>query len=277
MSARTMLMERIPAGVVRGVDRLANTGWPYAVVALHRVPASAGARDDELSYPAAQFEELCRYWRDHCEILNLDCLLARLAHRERAAHACLSITFDDGYADNAEVAAPILDRLSLSATFFVATAAIGSDCRFPWDAGLQERPRLMSWAQVRELHAAGFGIGSHTVSHARLAQVRGDALKSELADSRQRIERELGEPCLDLAYPFGGAGDCDFTARQAVQAAGYRCCLSCHGGLIAPADSPFRLRRIAVSPRHHATPRAWARQYGRARWEHRRRTESAGW
>ena len=33
----------------------------------------------------------------------------------------LSITFDDGYANNATVAAPILKRLGLHATFFIAT------------------------------------------------------------------------------------------------------------------------------------------------------------
>jgi len=247
---------------------------PYAIVAFHRVPPTA-APGDELSFPAPAFAALCRYWRDHCEILNLDCLLARLARQDPAAHPCLTITFDDGYADNAEVAAPILDKLGLSATFFIATAAIGAENRFPWDA-LPVAPRLMNWEQVRALHRAGFGIGSHTASHARLSQVRGVELKRELEESRWRLEAELGEPVRDFAYPFGGPGDCDFVARQAVQAAGYRCCLSCHGGLVAPSDSPFRLNRISVSPRYHATPRAWARHYFRARWRHRRAAAAAG-
>ncbi|HWG38881.1 MAG TPA: polysaccharide deacetylase family protein [Terriglobales bacterium] len=252
---------------------------PYAIVAFHRVP-QASANSDELSFPAPAFADLCRYWHDHFEILNLDCLLARLAHRDPAAHACLTITFDDGYADNAEVAAPILDRLGLSATFFVATGAVGTQQCFPWDAALPAPPKLMAWNQVGELHRAGFGIGSHTVTHARVSAVRGSELERELQDSRRRLESELGEPVRDFAYPFGGPGDCDFVARQAVQQAGYRCCLSCHGGLIAPTDSPFRLHRISISPRYHATPRAWARQYLRARWHHRygaAQAAASGW
>jgi peptidoglycan/xylan/chitin deacetylase (PgdA/CDA1 family) len=40
------------------------------------------------------------------------------------------ITFDDGYADNFEVAFPILKRLNIPATFFVSTAYVGSDGLF---------------------------------------------------------------------------------------------------------------------------------------------------
>ncbi|HUX66052.1 MAG TPA: polysaccharide deacetylase family protein [Terriglobales bacterium] len=268
------LARRVPPPALRALDRLRGAPWPYSIVAFHRI---GGGAVHELDYPAAGLEALGRYWRDHYEILTLDCLLARLAHRDAATHPCLTITFDDGYADNAEVAAPILDRLNLSATFFVTTAVIGTRARFAWDAGLAQAPRLMTWAQVRELRAAGFGVGSHTATHARLAGLRGAELHYELVASRQRLQQELGEPVEDFAYPFGGAHDCDAAAREAVRRAGYRCCLSCHGGGVAAADSPFHLRRISISPRHHATPQAWARTYTRLRWAAARADGRAHW
>jgi peptidoglycan/xylan/chitin deacetylase (PgdA/CDA1 family) len=40
----------------------------------------------------------------------------------------LAITFDDGYADNEALAAPVLKRLGLTATFFVSTGFLGSGC-----------------------------------------------------------------------------------------------------------------------------------------------------
>jgi len=257
------LVRRLPEPVYRALGALCPSPWPYAIVAFHRI-ADWG---DELSYPPTAFDALCRYWRDHYELLTLDCLLARLAQGDVSDHPCLTVTFDDGYADNAEVAAGILDRYGIPATFFVTTGAIGTTQCFPWDAGLSETPRMMSWNQVRGLHAAGFRIGSHTVHHVRMSATAPAVLEAELSASRQRLEAELGEAVYDFAYPFGGITDCGLEGRTAVQRAGYRCCCSCHGGLVAATDSPFHLNRVSVSPRYHPTPQAWARAYARLRWQ----------
>ena len=250
----------------RAVDVLQGAPWPYCVAAFHRV--WDGSRD-ELSYPPALFTELCRYWRDHYEVLSLDRLLTRLAHRDPCSHATIAITFDDGYADNAEIAAPLLDALDLPATFFVTTGYIGTERRFPWDAALPVRPPMMSWTQVRELHQTGFRIGSHTVSHPRLSALAGAELDLELRNSKQRLEAELGEEIVDFAFPFGQPSDCGAAAAEAVKRAGYRCCLACAGGLIDAGDSPFALRRVCVSPNFHATPSAWVRYFAGQRWRFR--------
>lgn len=55
------------------------------------------------------------------------------ARRPRAA-----LTFDDGYADNAELVAPLLESLGLPATYFLTTAPLGTDAGGPaaeywWD------------------------------------------------------------------------------------------------------------------------------------------------
>jgi peptidoglycan/xylan/chitin deacetylase (PgdA/CDA1 family) len=51
----------------------------------------------------------------------------------RPSADALAITFDDGYACNAAVAAPILARHDAPATFFLTTGHIGSDREFWWD------------------------------------------------------------------------------------------------------------------------------------------------
>jgi peptidoglycan/xylan/chitin deacetylase (PgdA/CDA1 family) len=69
---------------------------------------------------AAQFDEICCWLRAWFQVLPLEEAVQRLAQDSLPARA-LAITFDDGYADNYQVAMPILQRHGLCATFYVAT------------------------------------------------------------------------------------------------------------------------------------------------------------
>ena len=69
---------------------------------------------------AARFDRMCNWLARWFVVLPLDEAVQRLKAGTLPARA-LSITFDDGYADNAEVAAPILRRHGLCASFFIAT------------------------------------------------------------------------------------------------------------------------------------------------------------
>jgi peptidoglycan/xylan/chitin deacetylase (PgdA/CDA1 family) len=67
--------------------------------------------------------------RDVMSLAEFGTLLAARRLPKRAT----AITFDDGYACNARVAAPILHAHRLPATFFLTTGAIGSELEFWWD------------------------------------------------------------------------------------------------------------------------------------------------
>jgi peptidoglycan/xylan/chitin deacetylase (PgdA/CDA1 family) len=62
---------------------------------------------------------ICR----HFNVLGLRDAVSRLAEKTLPAGAAC-ITFDDGYADNHALAAPVLEEAGVPATFFVATEAI---------------------------------------------------------------------------------------------------------------------------------------------------------
>ena len=89
------------------------------VLAYHRVlpvadPMLPGAID------AHGFERHMALLAHEFNVLPLTEASERLARGALPARA-VSVTFDDGYADNEEVALPILERFGLCATFFVAT------------------------------------------------------------------------------------------------------------------------------------------------------------
>lgn len=87
---------------------------------FHRVLA----RPDPLfpDIPDAQrFASLMRRLRAWFNIVPLSEAVERLFSGSLPARA-LAITFDDGYADNEAIAAPLLRELGLTATFFVATS-----------------------------------------------------------------------------------------------------------------------------------------------------------
>jgi peptidoglycan/xylan/chitin deacetylase (PgdA/CDA1 family) len=67
-----------------------------------------------------RFDELCGWLAAWFRVLPLDEAVQRLATGSLAERA-LCITFDDGYADNHDIALPILQAHGLTATFFIAS------------------------------------------------------------------------------------------------------------------------------------------------------------
>lgn len=69
---------------------------------------------------AADFDRICGWLAQWCRVLPLDEAVAGLATGRLPDRAAV-ITFDDGYADNHDVALPILQRHGISATFYIAS------------------------------------------------------------------------------------------------------------------------------------------------------------
>ena len=89
------------------------------ILIFHRVLATADPLQPDTP-DAARFDAICCWLKDWFQVLPLDQAVQRLKAGTLPARAA-AITFDDGYADNHDVAMPILLRHGLTATFFVAT------------------------------------------------------------------------------------------------------------------------------------------------------------
>ncbi len=101
---------------------------------------------------AARFDELCGWMRQLFNVLPLDEAVMRLQAGTLPARAAV-ISFDDGYADNHDVAMPILQRHGLTAAFFVSTGYL--DGGLMWNDAIIEAVRTTDRDALRCVDAAG--------------------------------------------------------------------------------------------------------------------------
>jgi peptidoglycan/xylan/chitin deacetylase (PgdA/CDA1 family) len=145
----------------------------------------------------------------------------------------VAITFDDGYLDNLEKAAPILCGLSLPFTVFVTSEFIRSG-----------KAGFLSPAALRALAALpGVQIGAHGASHVALTQCDETSLRNELTRSRYYLEDLIGMPVKTMSYPYGAV---DLRVRMAAAEAGFTLAACSHAGLNKLGRDPLLLCRTEV-------------------------------
>jgi peptidoglycan/xylan/chitin deacetylase (PgdA/CDA1 family) len=88
---------------------------------------------------AERFDNICRWVSRWFNVLSLSTAAQQLREKRLPARP-LVITFDDGYADNHDIALPILQRHGLTASFFVATGFLNGGRM--WNDTLVEAIRL---------------------------------------------------------------------------------------------------------------------------------------
>jgi peptidoglycan/xylan/chitin deacetylase (PgdA/CDA1 family) len=221
-----------------------NFGSVMTIVTFHRV--NDVLPEDGLTCPSAKFESFCHFFMDHFRVVSLSEQVAG-ARAGRSMAGTLAITFDDGYLDNYEVAAPILRKLRLPATFFVTTGFVGSSIVAPWDEGLPTPQSWMNWDQIRSLVSQGFEIGCHSDTHLNLGEASPAEVRSDLRASQAKFQNELGTEARLFAYPFGGPQHISESSRQLIRELGFECCVACHGGTNPPIPDPYDLNRIGIA------------------------------
>ena len=213
------------------------------VVAFHRVNNMTVG--DGLTCSVEMFKRYCSFFSKNFHVVSLRQITENM-ESGASPNGQLAITFDDGYRDNYEYAAPVLKVMGLPATFFVVTGFIGTDIVPWWDRELSIREQWMTWDQVRELQREGFEIGAHTRTHIDLGQVTEDVAREEILGSRTDLEEKLGVPVRLFAYPYGKAIHITEQARDVVRNGGFHCCCSCFGGVNSSHTDPFNLQRIPI-------------------------------
>jgi peptidoglycan/xylan/chitin deacetylase (PgdA/CDA1 family) len=225
--------------------RLYSPTGAASVFLFHRVN---DYDDDPLTMSTRVFTETLRLFKERYQVASLQDILAGIDEERDSGTKTVAITFDDGYRDNLEVAAPILKDLGVPATFFVTTGYIGKSTPFPWDISNPNPNPTMSWSEVRELAGMGFEIGAHSMTHPNLGEVSLERAAIEVRQSKYEIEAALGSEVLSFAFPFGRRMCCPRSVSDLVKDAGYRCCCRGFGGKVRAQSDPFELDRIPAYP-----------------------------
>lgn len=108
--------------LMKGLMKIVSPGGVRARLSIfifHRVLTAPDPLDPS-DISAEQFDRMCRWIAEWFDVLPLPDAVTRLQECDLPERAA-AITFDDGYADNETVAAPVLKRHGLPATFFVAS------------------------------------------------------------------------------------------------------------------------------------------------------------
>jgi peptidoglycan/xylan/chitin deacetylase (PgdA/CDA1 family) len=201
------------------------------------------------------FQRHLAFLKNRGDIISIDDAVDMFRNKQRINGRYFCITFDDGFKNCIDNALPILLENKLTAAFFVPTDYIGCDVerdkkvieRF-FSASKTAYPipvEFMDWGDCRKLIKAGMTIGSHTASHAILAGLNEDQIKSELIRSKQKIEEELGLTCRHFCCPWGLPKKHFMISRDPLMAkeAGYHSFITLERGPNLSGTDPFRIKR----------------------------------
>ncbi|GGN71034.1 hypothetical protein GCM10010112_37990 [Actinoplanes lobatus] len=215
-----------------------------------RILAAAGLRRRLPSTPGLYFPfyhdvsaEYARDFRRHLRALSAigpmvswDEALRVLGGERPLTGPVFCLSFDDAHLTWRDVAAPVLLEMGVPAMFFVTSGMVG-------------QPGNLTWQDCRELRAAGFGFGSHTVSHHRLADQDDTTAAREIVDSKREIEDELGVEVRDFAAPYGHPA-VDFRKRdvEVAREAGYRSFATTLRPAMHAGGDPMFIHRQGLHP-----------------------------
>jgi peptidoglycan/xylan/chitin deacetylase (PgdA/CDA1 family) len=197
---RSLALRTIKTVAAAG-DRVRPPASGVVVLIYHRVGGGSGT---EVDLSPQAFDEQMAWLAGTGRVVSLDTAVDLLDPTAPGAAAVggppvddpVVVTFDDGTADLADIATPILERHGVPATVYLATRFVDEGIAFPDDG------TPLSWAAVRDMAATGLvTFGSHTHGHLLLDRLPPARAVDELDRSRHLIEDAVGAPAHHFAYP----------------------------------------------------------------------------
>jgi peptidoglycan/xylan/chitin deacetylase (PgdA/CDA1 family) len=190
--AKQHVTDTFPEGLQQGIPYL-WAGW--------NDPKYRSRLKEGAGQVAQAFRKISRYAHLPFKV-NSTPPTARICAWPKGSPQAVSVTFDDGSANQMQVGRRLLEKYGFHGTFFVVTSWTGHSPMITGEAeGLTTR--RLSIPEVQELHLNGHEIGSHSHLHRPLAPDAGvDWIESTYRESQMQITSWIGSPALSVSYPY---------------------------------------------------------------------------
>jgi peptidoglycan/xylan/chitin deacetylase (PgdA/CDA1 family) len=251
------LKQALKNGVYRGLGE-ATTGVgavngllerTLVVLMYHKVN---GVDGNTVTVPPSAFDEqMAQLGELGCTVVSLDDVVAHYLERKPLPPRAVLITFDDGYLDNLENAAPILRRHGYPAVLFAPIGYLGARRPLPHDEHLAARGivnRTLDWSELADIERHGIRVESHGIGHRPLADLEVDEAAREITLSKLRLEEALGRPVCAFAYVKGSEAHYRPVHLSLLRQAGYHIAFTSISGGNGPDTDPLQLHRYNVEP-----------------------------
>jgi peptidoglycan/xylan/chitin deacetylase (PgdA/CDA1 family) len=223
-------------GIGAGIRTGSGDGRTLRVLMYHKVNDLPNNR---MSMPVSIFDEQMTQLREFgYVVVDLEAVLAHYADGKPLPEGAVLITFDDGYRDNLENAAPILNKHGYAAVQFVPLAYVGDRQPLPHEERLAAHGVLnptVDWEELSELEKLG-------------VRIELDEAAREIAISKLRLEDRLGRPVRAFSYVKGSEAHYKQVHLSLVRQAGYDVAFTAVSGANTPQSDPLQLRRYNVEP-----------------------------
>ncbi len=210
------------------------------ILMYHQIlPKSNPHFSKHIAVSPENFREQVQYLIDHG--FNIKTVKEYFSHAEPfSQEKCALLTFDDVSSSFVEYGKPILDSLKVKGSVFPIKNMCFDQKYFNLS---NEGISPLAENDLRLLHAEGFELGSHGLSHRNLHKISFDEVKQELSESKTWLDGLTGGSTQTVCYPIGGI---DKDIVEFAKSIGYINGLSTLKGSLQFEQDRMSLRRVDI-------------------------------
>jgi len=166
---------------------------------LHRVTNNHSDYELQRTYeitPARLEDLIVEYKKKGYSFVSIADVRSIVSGNKKIKGKFVSVTLDDGYRDNYEVAYPIFKQYDIPFCIYLLQNEVSGDVigNYP----------MLTVEQILELDKDDLcTLGSHTYSHPFLASMKRADQYDEIAKCNKWIEKLVGHKVVDFSYPHG--------------------------------------------------------------------------